>query len=93
MNTKIIENLNLPVGDGQWQANIAIPLAAIGDVARTPLISPAPDYHYGTIKDKNPDLEQFLINKQLPILFVDGHVETIYPKEYEARKLHLMPKK
>ena len=94
MNTKIVDNLRLPVdySNGEWQANKAIPLSAIGDTARTPLIAPAPDYHYGTIKDKDPRLEQFLIKNQLPVLFVDGHVETISPKEYTERKLDLMPR-
>lgn len=94
MNTRIVDNLKLPVDypNGEWQANRAIPLAAIGDPSRTPLVAPAPDYHYGTIKDKDSRMTQFLINKQLPVLFVDGHVETIAPKEYEARKLHLMPR-
>jgi prepilin-type N-terminal cleavage/methylation domain-containing protein/prepilin-type processing-associated H-X9-DG protein len=94
MNTKIVDNLKLPVdySNGEWQANRAIPLAAIGDPARTPLVAPAPDYHFGTIKDKDPNMEQFMINKQIPVLFVDGHVENIAPKEYEARRLHMMPR-
>jgi prepilin-type N-terminal cleavage/methylation domain-containing protein len=94
MNTKIVDNLKLPVdyNNGEWQANRAIPLAAIGDPARTPLVAPAPDYHYGTIKAKDLRMEQFLISGQIPVLFVDGHIETISPKEYEERKLHLMPK-
>lgn len=94
MNTKIVDNLKLPVdyNNGEWQANRAIPLAAIGNPARTPLVAPAPDYHYGTIKAKDPNLDQFLISKQIPILFVDGHIETISPKEYEARQLNLMPR-
>ena len=94
MNTKIVDNIKLFVdySNGEWQANRPIPLAAIGDTARTPLVSPAPDYHYGTIKDKDPNLEQFLINKQFPILFVDGHVENMAPKDYVTRKLDLMPR-
>jgi prepilin-type processing-associated H-X9-DG protein len=94
MNTKIVDNLKLPVdyANGEWQANRPIPLAAIGDTARTPLVAPAPDYHFGTIKDKDPNMEQFMINKQIPVLFVDGHVENMAPKEYEARKLNFMPR-
>ncbi len=94
MNTRIVDNLKLPVDytNGEWQANRPIPIAAIGDTSRTPLVAPAPDYHFGTIRDKDPNLAQFLINKQIPLLFVDGHVETIAPKDYEARKLHLMPR-
>lgn len=96
MNTAIVDNLKLldwgNNPNNEWQANKRIPLAAIGDTARTPLIAPAPDYHYGTIKDKDPNLEQFLINKQIPVLFVDGHIENMAPKEYEARKLHQMPR-
>lgn len=94
MNTKIVDNLRLPVNysNGEWQANRAIPLAAIGDPARTPLVAPAPDYHFGTIKAKDSRMEQFMINKQIPILFVDGHVENIAPREYEARNFHLMPR-
>lgn len=94
MNTKIVDNLNLPVdySNGEWQANRAIPLAAIGDTARTPLVAPAPDYHYSTIKANDPRMAQFIVNNQIPILFVDGHLENIAPKDYEARKLHLMPR-
>lgn len=95
MNTAIVDNLDLmdwANSKGEWQANRPVPLAAIGETSRTPLIAPAPDYHFGTIKANDPKYEQFLINKQIPLLFVDGHVETIPPKEYEARKLHLMPR-
>lgn len=94
MNNKIVENAKLFVdyGNGEWQSNSPIPLSVISDPARTPLVAPAPDYHYATIKDKDPGMAQFIINKQIPILFVDGHVENMAPKDYQVRKLDLMPR-
>jgi prepilin-type processing-associated H-X9-DG protein len=38
-------------------------------------------------------MKDFLIDGKVPILFVDGHVETISPKDYMARKLDDLPRK
>lgn len=94
MNTAPVTILNLPVdySNGEWQGNASLPLSRIGEPTRVPIVTPRDDYHYSTVKDKDPGLEQFLINGKLPVLFVDGHIETMAPKEYEARKLYLQPK-
>ena len=94
MNTAPVTILNLPVAysEGEWQGNARLPLARITDPARLPIITPRDDYHYSTVKAGDPGLVQFLVGGKLPVLFVDGHIENIAPKEYEARKLHLQPK-
>lgn len=93
MNTNLVENTGTPVdySAGNWQGNSDVSMSKIGNLAKTPIIAPAPDWQYGTIKNKDPRMEQFIINNQIPILFADGHVESIAPRDYEARKLHLMP--
>jgi prepilin-type N-terminal cleavage/methylation domain-containing protein len=93
INTKLVDNTKTAVdyANGEWQGNARVSLSKIGNLAKTPLVAPAPDYHYSTIKTNDPRMEQFIVNKQIPILFADGHIESMPPRDYEARKLHLMP--
>lgn len=75
---------------------VSTPLAALADTGRTPLVAPCDNYYfrYDTEQLKafeNSTLKDFLSNGKVPVLFVDGHVETISPSEYEERKLYLVP--
>jgi prepilin-type processing-associated H-X9-DG protein len=68
----------------------------LADPGRTPLVAPCDNFffRYDTEQLKtfgNSTLKDFLSNGKLPVLFVDGHVETISPSEYEERKLYLVP--
>jgi len=74
----------------------SVPLAALGDPGRTPLIAPCDNYFFRYDRDQikefeNGTLKDLLIEGKVPILFVDGHVESIRPTEYIARKLYLVP--
>ena len=93
------ENLGL-IGSGDWTAGkggsqtLGVPLALISDPARTPVVVPRNDYHYELDELKNEEeMKPFLLDGKLPVLFVDGHVESMTVAEYEKRNLHLMPKK
>jgi prepilin-type processing-associated H-X9-DG protein len=100
MNEMIPENLALASGAAapsraQLQAT-KTPLAALAEPARTPLIAPCDNYFFrydpaeiagfksGTLKD-------FLFDGKFPVMFVDGHVETVTPTDYITRKLYLVP--
>jgi prepilin-type N-terminal cleavage/methylation domain-containing protein/prepilin-type processing-associated H-X9-DG protein len=100
MNEMIAENLALAsTGVVPPRAELHVtktPLAALAEPGRTPLIAPCDNYFFrydpaeiagfksGTLKD-------FLFEGKFPVLFVDGHVETVTPSEYLARKLYLLP--
>jgi prepilin-type processing-associated H-X9-DG protein len=75
-----------------WYGNVPFRLAAVESPARVPIIAPGDDYHYTTIKADSKAIKQFTVNGKFPVLFVDGHVENVSPREYEANRLHLMPR-
>ncbi len=99
MNRMIVENLGKSSGD--WNPGkggpqtYAIPLNMVPDGSRTPIIAPRGDWHftYDTTEIKETGLQAFLVDKDMPILFIDGHVETIALKEYTRRELYKMPMK
>ncbi len=74
-----------------------VPLAAITEPSSTPLIAPFNNYTYrfdaaelkGFVK---PPLKDLMSDDKLPILFLDGHVESVSPSDYTARKLSEAPK-
>lgn len=99
-NEMIAENLeraaNNPVPSRDELHEISTPLAGINDPGRTPLVAPCDNYFFRYDSEElagfqSGTLKNFLTNGKVPILFVDGHVETIPPSEYEERKLYLMP--
>jgi prepilin-type N-terminal cleavage/methylation domain-containing protein/prepilin-type processing-associated H-X9-DG protein len=76
---------------------VSVPLAALSEPSRTPLVAPCDNFYYrydqgelgafnarGTLKD-------LLVDGKIPVLFVDGHVESITPKDYGERKLYERP--
>lgn len=68
-------------------------LASINDPARTPFVVPDKNWFFHKGKLTEAGMKQFLVDGKFPVLFVDGHVENIFPKEYFARKLDNMPLK
>jgi len=75
---------------------VSVPLAAIADPGRTPLIAPCDDFFFrydeAQLKDfKSGTLKDLLNDGKVPVLFVDGHIETISPGEYLQRRLFLVP--
>lgn len=75
---------------------VSVPLAALADPGRTPMIAPCDNYffRYDPVQIKefeNGTLKELLSEGKAPVLFVDGHVESIRPAEYLARKLYLVP--
>ncbi len=91
MNEMIATNI-----DAGNDLSTAIPLSLIPDSSRTPLIAPYTDFHYkfssGEVAgfDKAP-LANLLLEGKLPVAFVDGHLETMPPREYLNRKLNDQP--
>jgi prepilin-type N-terminal cleavage/methylation domain-containing protein len=92
MNEMIAQNV-----DDNGDLTTPIPLALIPDASRTPLVAPYSDFYYsfssGQIAGfKKEPLSDLLSEGKLPVVFVDGHLETMTPKEYNDRKLDEMPK-
>lgn len=99
LNVMIAENLAAAKGAIPAHADlvaISVPLAALSDPERTPLIAPCDNYFYrydaaevsgfrsGTLKDLTTE-------GKVSILFVDGHIEIMTPDDYVARKLFEVP--
>ncbi len=75
---------------------VSVPLAVLSDPSRTPMIAPSDNYFFRYDPEEmkgftNGTLKDFLIEGKVPVLFVDGHVESIRPAEYLKRKLFLQP--
>ncbi len=91
MNEMIAKNV-----DTNADLTTTVALSLISDPVRTPLIAPYTDFHYsfsaGEVAGfKNGPASVLLSEGKLPISFVDGHMETMTPKEYRDRKLDEMP--
>ena len=99
INRQIVDNLGLSSGDWSPGRNgpqsISIPLSMIPEPARTPIVAPRGDWHftYSSSEIKEAGLKGFLVDGKVPILFVDGHVETMPLNEYTRRKLTNVPAK
>jgi len=99
MNIQISHNLGRSSGD--WGAGqggpqaYGIPLGSIPEPAMTPLIAPRGNWWFTFTPSelKEPALQELLVDGKLPILFVDGHVETMTTGEYTSRRLSEMPRK
>lgn len=101
LNRQIVDNID-PDGIGSsWNAGkngpqtYAIPLTAIRNTSRTPIVAPRADWHftYSDAELREPGLQQFLIDDKMPILFVDGHVESMTLDEYRDRELSKEPRR
>lgn len=98
-NRQIILNLKPSGIDTSWTEgenspqNYEIPLGAIPDPLRTPIIAPRADWHYSYAAEEasEPGLAELLVDGQMPILFIDGHVERMTIKDYVQRELDKMP--
>ena len=100
LNEMIPENLalastgNIPSHDELL--SISVPLAALADPGRTPLIAPCDTFFFRYDPSElagfeNGTLKDLLSGGKVPVSFVDGHVEAISPSEYLERKLFLVP--
>jgi type II secretory pathway pseudopilin PulG len=86
-------NRQIQVNAGLDQSlSFSVPLSAVTDQARTPIVAPRNDYTYNLADLKSDAIKPFLMDGKLPILFVDGHIETMKVSEYESRRLNLMPR-
>jgi prepilin-type N-terminal cleavage/methylation domain-containing protein/prepilin-type processing-associated H-X9-DG protein len=93
-------NLQIPVNlygwGGDWKSGPKgrnVPLSMIDNPARTPLVSPHTNWFFAAGDFNKLKLEPFLSDGKVPLLFVDGHVETISPTEFVDRKLKDFPTK
>lgn len=71
-----------------------IPIGLIPEPSRTPIVAPAASHRfYANTYAKVDAMKPFLVDGKFPVLFVDGHVESMPPAEYISRKLSDMPRK
>jgi prepilin-type N-terminal cleavage/methylation domain-containing protein/prepilin-type processing-associated H-X9-DG protein len=100
LNQMIPENLAIASGNPVPSQNellaSSVPLAVLSEPSRTPLIAPCDNYFYrydaAEINGfKTGALKDLLTEGKVPVLFVDGHLETISPTEYQERQLDRIP--
>jgi prepilin-type N-terminal cleavage/methylation domain-containing protein/prepilin-type processing-associated H-X9-DG protein len=100
LNEMIAENLALatgnPVPGHEELLAMKVPLAALAEPNRTPLIAPFDNYYYRYDEAEaagftSGALKDLMTEGKVPVLFVDGHLETMSPTEYVERKLYLVP--
>lgn len=91
-NLQIAANLGLASKNALSQT-ISVPLNLIPEPSRTPIVAPRGSWHfiYDAAQLKDEAMKGLLVNGKVPILFVDGHVETMPLEEYAARDLINMP--
>lgn len=99
-NEMIPENVAIasanPIPSGDELLKVSVPLASIPDPGKTPLIAPSNKFNYrydlAEISGFTREPLKTLLNEgKFPVLFVDGHIETVTPTEYVTRKLYLVP--
>ena len=87
INLQIAENLKLNKSNS-WDPgqngppNTGVPLLAIPDPSRTPMVIPWGNWLYSAGDLQSKDMLGFLTEGKLPVLFVDGHLETMTPNDY-----------
>ncbi len=99
LNEMIAENLAAakgPLPSHDDLLAISVPLAALSEPSRTPLVAPCDNYFYRydaaeIAGFKSGTLKELMTDGKVPVLFVDGHTETITPDEYLQRKLFEVP--
>ncbi len=91
INYKVTGSYDWGAAEGAPQT-VGIPVSKIPEPARTPLIGTRSNWHYSGKELTNTEVKPFLVDGKLPVLFVDGHVETMTQNEYLTRKLEDMPK-
>ena len=97
MNGVLAQNIALSRGDELEPDEVLstpVNLTTVRNPEKTPIIRPHWTWHYSGDKNEAKDqrLTPFLAGGTLPVLFLDGHVETMTPLAYANRDLHLTPK-
>lgn len=72
----------------------AVNLVTLKNAERIPIVMPHWTWHYTCDNREAADkrFEPYLAGSRLPVLFIDGHVETMTPREYARRGLNKLPK-
>ena len=102
MNRQIAVNLDLNISDN-WSPGkfgpqtTEVPIALIPDLSLTPIVVPRGDWHYVPSDLQTKDFKGFLVEGKFPVLFLDGHIESMTPNDYtmarpKGRDLGNVPK-
>lgn len=97
MNAALASNLASNRGEnlGTEEAKTTgINLATVREPQLSPIIVPHWDYFYllNSGEAKNKKFEPYIVKDRIPVLFLDGHVDTMTPEEYSKRELDRAPK-
>ena len=94
-NYEINENGSSP--DQATLEKVRVPMPFLVEPARIPIIVPYDNYYYRFDDaqlaefDQEGTVSRFLNDGKFPVLFLDGHVEMLRPKDYSDRRLDEMP--
>jgi prepilin-type N-terminal cleavage/methylation domain-containing protein len=97
MNAALAVNIAKSRGDSlENDLSVYTPINIIGvrEPERTPIVMPHWSYAYICNPKEAADkrFNDFLVNDRLPVLYMDGHVDSMTTKEYAKKELYLLPK-
>jgi len=71
-----------------------INLNTVREPERSPVVVPHWEWFYtlDSSESNSPKFEPYLVNDRIPVLFLDGHIETMTLRDYKKRDLDKMPK-
>lgn len=71
-----------------------INMNTVREPERSPVIVPHWDWFYtlDSSESNSKKFDPYLVNDRIPVLFLDGHIETMTLQEYKKRDLHEMPR-
>lgn len=98
-NLMLPENYQTSEGGSTDQDSVErtmVPIAYVDEPTRTPIIAPADNYYYRYDESQIGEWEtgtisRWLVDGNFPVLFFDGHIESVKPRTYIDRRLHEMP--
>lgn len=99
MNEMIVENIQAAHPDAAPVVDplaVGVSMALITAPEQTPLIAPYNDFHFRFDDSQisgfsRGPLQDLLVEGKMPVLFVDGHLDVMTPKDYQDRGLAEMP--
>ena len=97
MNAALGTNIALTRGEElgiEESKTTGINLNTVREPERSPVVIPHWDWFYtmDSGESGSKKFDPYIINDRIPVLFLDGHIETITLKEYKKRELDKMPK-
>lgn len=74
-------DINWVPGKGGAQS-VGVMVSRVKRPSRTPVFGPAPDFLFDGNVFKIDAMQPLIVDGKVPLMFVDGHIETVQTKDY-----------